>query len=144
MAAPKYVLSTSSLYACLQNAEGVPEAVPVTLTTGESSIVWNRDNRTFSYDCIVNGRSVRVLEEALGVQSAVQSMVNHLRDPQGSAELRLARSALAHVPTGNAPPPREGPVGGAPSPGHDQMAAGSGDQRGPQSAEADVPCPMQV
>jgi hypothetical protein len=144
MAAPKYISTTSGLFACLQNAEGVPEAVSVTIARGENSIVWSRDNRSFLYECIVDGRTVRVLEEAMGEQSVVQAIVNHLRDPQCSAELRLARSGLAHTPSPNAPPLREGLAGGAAlASSHGQMAAGGGD-RGLQSAEMDVPSPMQV
>jgi hypothetical protein len=142
--APKYISATSGLFACLQNAEGVPEAVSITFARGEGSIVWSRDSGTFAYDCIVEGCTVRVLEEAIGEQSVVQSMVQHMRDPQCPPELRLARSGLARIPQANAPPLREGIAGGAaPASSHGQMGPGAGD-RGVLSAEADVPCPMQV
>ena len=143
MAAPKFGRDTFDLFACLKNAQGVPEAVPISLLEGEDSVEWSREVECFSYDCVVNDYVVRILEWAMGSETAVTQLAGRLRDPLASAELRLAKAGLRYIPLADAHPLREVlPVGFMPG---DQVQMGtSGAHRGQLSAEAELPGFMQV
>jgi len=134
---PRFLVLDGSLFGCLKNAQGVPEAVSLALASGENSVVWDREHDCFSYDCLIDGRHVHMLESALGPEPQVSAMVDKLRDPQCPAKLQLARASLVHIPRGNAPPLRELPSpGGLPS-DRAPMAAG-GEPRGQTSADAEL------
>lgn len=143
MAAPKFGRDTLNLFACLKNAQGVPEAVPIVLFEGEDSVVWSREYECFSYDCVVNDCVLRILEGAIGDETVVTQLASRLRDPQASAELRLAKAGLRYIPILDAHPPREVlPAGFTPA---DQVQmVTSGAARGQLSAEAELPGLMQV
>ena len=136
MAFPKFGANTPGLFACPKNAEGVPEAVPVTLIAGEYSVVWSRERECFGYDCLVGGYTIRILEGAMGDQGEVTQMASKLRDPHCAPEVRLAKAYLQRVPVSDAHPAHGAMLGGNPLAGHAQMAPGA-ETHGPASAEAE-------
>lgn len=97
--APKYVSydvnSTLDVHACLLNASGVPENVPVTIGSERDAVFFDRRINTHVYRCYIDRAPVEVPENWLGTSEEVQAMVTSIDAAHASG---LAAQLLTVMP----------------------------------------------